>query len=66
MAETEIRSTEIDELCERIHFGPWPLDEIHEILDGVEWGSDTTDRITDVLTAAGYVIREPDDVEGAA
>lgn len=41
------------------------LDAIHAVMDGKEWDSETLEQIAAILTAAGYVIREPDDTEGS-
>ncbi len=35
------------------------VDEIHAVLDGVEWSADTCQEIADILQAAGCTIREP-------
>ena len=35
------------------------LDTIARLLDGQEWDSSTTSAISEALTAAGYIIREP-------
>lgn len=43
------------------------LDQIHKILNGEEWDSDTTSAIAEVITAYGYTIYNPDiDDEGKA
>lgn len=39
------------------------LDDIVAQLDGEEWNSDTTLAISEILTDAGYVIREPNEVD---
>jgi hypothetical protein len=36
---------------------------IQELLDGVEWNSNTLESIAAVMTAAGYKIRDLDDSE---
>lgn len=38
-------------------------DRIHALMDGREWSSDTTSSVAEILTGAGYVIREPGDAE---
>lgn len=35
------------------------LDLIHLLMDGKEWDSNTTSAISVILTAAGYIVREP-------
>ena len=35
------------------------LDMIHGVLDGREWSSDTAPAVAELLTAAGYTIRDP-------
>lgn len=35
------------------------LNEIHTILDGKEWGSDTLEDIAEVIRGTGREIREP-------
>jgi len=35
------------------------LSEIHSIMNGVEWSSETLDLIADVIIKAGYTIKEP-------
>jgi len=56
---------EVDALCEAINTVHTPaeqtLDKIHSHLDGMEWDSDTVKYIAELMTAAGYVIRDPDD-----
>lgn len=39
------------------------LDDIVAQLDGEEWNSDTLQAISEILTDAGYVIREPGEVD---
>ena len=36
------------------------LNDIHSLLDGTEWGSDTLEQIADILRETGREIREPD------
>ena len=36
------------------------LDDIHHILDGTEWGSDTLEQIAEIIRETGRKIREPD------
>ena len=36
---------------------------IHELLDGVEWGSQTLEDIAVIMEQAGYPIRDCNDVE---
>lgn len=36
------------------------LNDIHSLLDGTEWGSETLDQIADILRETGREIREPD------
>lgn len=38
-----------------------PLHEIHDLLDGKEWSSNTMSEVADVLRRAGYSVREPSD-----
>lgn len=35
------------------------LADIHGAMDGQEWDSATTSKISEILTAAGYTVREP-------
>jgi len=39
------------------------LDAIHAILDGTEWDADTVAGVAEIVTAAGYTIRDPDEVD---
>lgn len=44
--------------------GRWQMiRQIHEIMDGKEWDSDTAQAIGQVLTDFGFVIRDPNDME---
>jgi hypothetical protein len=36
------------------------LEDIHQLLDGKEWGSDTLEQIAEVIRETGREIREPD------
>lgn len=36
------------------------LNDIHALLDGTEWGTETLDQIADILRETGREIREPD------
>lgn len=36
-----------------------PLQEIHHIMDGKMWDTDTFQDIAEILTEAGFVIKEP-------
>lgn len=36
---------------------------IQEIMDGVEWNSDTTEKIANIMIQAGYRIRDLDDID---
>lgn len=36
------------------------LNDIHSLLDGTEWDSDTLEQIADILRETGREIREPD------
>lgn len=36
------------------------LNDIHVLLDGKEWGSDTLEQIAEVIRETGREIREPD------
>jgi hypothetical protein len=36
------------------------LKDIHQLLDGKEWGSDTLEQIAEVIRETGREIREPD------
>jgi hypothetical protein len=36
---------------------------IQELLDGVEWNSDTLERIATLMVASGYRIRDCDDFD---
>lgn len=37
-----------------------PMDEIHTLLDGTEWDSDTTAAVASVLTKYGYYVGDRD------
>jgi hypothetical protein len=39
------------------------IEEIHLQMDGTEWDSETCSAIAEILTDAGYVIRDPNDME---
>jgi hypothetical protein len=39
------------------------LNEIHAVLDGAEWDSDTPDLIAEIIKGLGYKIRSPDEAE---
>lgn len=39
------------------------LDSIHALVDGKEWDSQSTADLCDLLSAEGYTIRSPDEVE---
>jgi hypothetical protein len=39
---------------------------IQELLDGVEWTPDTLDNIAEILTRAGYRVRDLNEVDRAA
>jgi hypothetical protein len=39
---------------------------IQECLDGTEWNSNTLEEVAAIMTAAGYKIRDLDDVEREA
>jgi len=38
------------------------IDQIHALLDGQEWSSDTLERVAEILARNGFPIRSPEDV----
>lgn len=39
------------------------LQAIHALLDGQEWNANTMDAVASIVRQAGYIVRDPSDVD---